>query len=162
MQTEYSLWTRNAELGVLEACKDLGVAFVAFSPVARGALARGVPDPSRLDDRDLRKNHPRFTRDHWPINAELITQFEALADQAGVTPAQLSLTWVLAQGDHIHAIPGTGSTAHLEENLATLNVGITPDILKRADALINHTTVSGHRYPEGMRRTIDTEEFQLG
>ena len=162
MQTEYSLWTRNAELGVLEACKDLGVAFVAFSPVARGALARGVPDPSRLDDRDLRKNHPRFTRDHWPINAKLITQFEVLAQQAELTPAQLALAWVLDQGDHIHAIPGTGSIPHLEENFATLNLNIAPDILSRAGELINHSNVSGHRYPQGMRRTIDTEEFASG
>ena len=162
MQTEYSLWTRNPELGVLKACEDLGVAFVAFSPVARGALASGVPDPARLQDRDLRKNHPRFTSDHWPKNAGIIAQFEALARQVGVTPAQLALAWVLSQGDHIHAIPGTASIPHLEENFATLTLDIAPQTLARASDIINHTTVSGHRYPEGMRRTIDTEEFPTG
>ena len=159
MQTEYSLWTRNPELGVLETCRELGVAFVAFSPVARGALARGVADPSRLEERDLRKNHPRFTNEHWHKNANVIRQFEALAEQAGVTPAQLALAWVLAQGDHIHAIPGTGSISHLEENFATLDLHIEAKILAQASEIINHDTVSGHRYPEGMRRTIDTEEF---
>jgi len=159
MQTEYSLWTRNPELGVLKACEDLGVAFVAFSPVARGALASGVPDPARLQDRDLRKNHPRFTSDHWPKNAGIIAQFEALAQHSGVTPAQLALAWVLSQGDHIHAIPGTASIPHLEENFATLTLDIASQTLARASDIINHTTVSGHRYPEGMRRTIDTEEF---
>lgn len=160
MQTEYSLWTRNPELGVLETCAQLGVAFVAFSPVARGALARGVPDPARLEDRDLRKNHPRFTETHWPTNAGLIKQFEALSGEAGITPAQLSLLWVLSRGGHIHAIPGTGSISHMQENFETLNVEVAPEILKRASDLINHKTVSGHRYPEGMRKTIDTEEFE--
>ena len=162
MQTEYSLWTRNPELGVLETCKQLGVAFVAFSPVARGALASGVPDPSRLEDRDLRKNHPRFTMQHWPVNRSLIDKFETLANDAGVTPAQLSLVWVLSQGDHIHAIPGTGSIAHLKENFAAGNMRVDADVLRRAGDLINQATVSGHRYPEGMRRTIDTEEFSSG
>lgn len=159
MQTEYSLWTRNPELGVLDTCKQLGVAFVAFSPVARGALASGVSDPAGLEDRDLRKNHPRFTNDHWPTNRALINQFETLANEARVTPAQLSLVWVLSQGDHIHAIPGTSSLAHLEENLTAKEMIIDNDVLQRAGDLINQSTVSGHRYPEGMRRTIDTEDF---
>lgn len=159
MQTEYSLWTRNPELGVLETCKELGVAFVAFSPVARGALAKGVPDPLDLEEKDLRKNHPRFTAEHWSSNAKLIGQFEALAKKADVTPAQLSLSWVLSQGDHIHAIPGTGSIAHLEENLATLDKSLSADTLQQAGELINQSTVSGHRYPERMRKTIDTEDF---
>ena len=162
MQTEYSLWTRNPELGVLDACKELGVAFVAFSPVARGALAKGVRDPALLEERDLRKNHPRFSGAHWPKNADLIGKFETIALEAGVTPAQLSLSWVLSRGDHVHAIPGTGSIPHLEENFATPSAGVDDDILKRASDLINQSTVSGHRYPEGMRRTIDTEEFDSG
>lgn len=159
MQTEYSLWTRNPELGVLDTCAELGTAFVAFSPVARGALARGVPDPTRLAEKDLRKNHPRFTAEHWPANRKRIAAFEALADSVGVTPAQLALTWVLSRGDHVHAIPGTGSIPHLEENFATLQLNVPQQVLDQAGAIINHSTISGHRYPEGMRRTIDTEEF---
>lgn len=160
MQSEYSLWTRNPELGNLETCKELGTAFVAFSPVARGALARGVPqDVSALDSRDLRSKHPRFNDENWPGNWQLIEDFNALATEAGVTPAQLSIYWVLAQGDHIHAIPGTGKVDHHEENWATLSLNIDDTILERAGTLINQQTVSGHRYPEGMRRTIDTEDF---
>lgn len=159
MQTEYSLWTRNPELGVLETCKELGVAFVAFSPVARGALATGVSDPGKLEDKDLRKNHPRFLKEHWARNQVLIEEFNSIAKNCGISPAQLSLQWVLSQGDHIHAIPGTGSLPHLTENFATLGIPVDTKILERAGALINHDTVSGHRYPVGMRQTIDTEEF---
>jgi aryl-alcohol dehydrogenase-like predicted oxidoreductase len=159
MQTEYSLWTRNPELGVLNACAEPGVAFVAFSPLGRGALARGVSDPAQLDNRDLRKNHPRFTEAHWPTNAALIKQFEVLAQEGGITPAQLSIQWILSRGAHVHAIPGTGSIPHLDENFSTFDAEVSNDLLKRASDLINPFTVSGHRYPEGMRQTIDTEEF---
>ncbi|MDF1681214.1 aldo/keto reductase [Ponticaulis sp.] len=159
MQTEYSLWTRNPELGVLETCKQTGTAFVAFSPVARGALARAVSNPAKLLEKDLRKNHPRFTEEHWPKNQKLITAFEALAEETGVKPAQLSLYWVLSQGEHVHAIPGTGSIPHLEENFATLELSVSDDILGKAGKLINQGTVSGHRYPEAMRKTIDTEDY---
>ncbi len=159
LQTEYSLWTRNPEIGVLDACAELNIAFVAFSPVARGALAAGVKDPSNLAENDLRKNHPRFTSEYWPENAKLIKAFDVLAEQAGVTSAQLSLAWVLSRGDHIHVIPGTGKIAHLEENNRTSQLAIEPEYLERAGKLINQQTVCGHRYPEGMRQTIDTEEF---
>lgn len=159
MQTEYSLWTRNPELGVLDTCAELGVAFVAFSPVARGALADTTLDPDKLEDKDLRKNHPRFSADHWETNKTLIGKFETLAKQAEITPAQLSLAWVLSRGDHVHAIPGTRSISHLEENFLALKLKVSEQTLNAADALVNQTTVSGHRYPEGMRRTIDTEDF---
>jgi len=159
LQNEYSLWTRNVEIGSLEACRELGVALVAFSPVARGALGGELRDPAALPRDDLRLTHPRFSAENWPKNLKLIDGFNALAAEAGVAPAQLSLAWVLSRGDHVHAIPGTTSLAHLEENLKTLEVSVDQDILDRADALINQRTVSGHRYPEGMRKTIDTEEF---
>ena len=159
MQSEYSLWTRNPEIAVLEACKDLGTAFIAFSPVARGALAGGVTDPSKLDAKDLRSNHPRFNQENWTKNQILISKFDAIAARENMSPAQLSLGWVLAQGDHIHAIPGTASIAHLEENFDTLNKTITTAVKEEVSNLINHDTVSGHRYPERMRKSIDTEEF---
>jgi len=159
LQNEYSLWTRNVELGSLEACRELGVALVAFSPVARGALGGELRDPTTLPKGDLRLTHPRFNAENWPKNLKLIDGFNALAQEAGVAPAQLSLAWVLSRGDHVHVIPGTTSEAHLAENLATLDVSISPDILDRAGALINQQTVSGHRYPDGMRKTINTEEF---
>lgn len=160
MQSEYSLWTRNPEIAVLETCKQLGTAFVAFSPVARGVLAGAVNDPAQLEPKDLRVKHPRFQDENWRKNHLLVSQFKEIARQEDLTPAQLSLSWVLAQGEHVHAIPGTASITHLEENLETLNKNVNPSILKDVTRLINQNTVSGHRYPEAMRKTIDTEEYQ--
>ncbi|MBC6402974.1 MAG: aldo/keto reductase [Hyphomonadaceae bacterium] len=160
MQSEYSLWTRNPELGVLDACKETGTAFVAFSPVARGALADRIQDPADLPDDDLRKKQPRFSEDNWPKNKSLIDRFNRLAGEAGVSPAQLSLYWILSRGDHVHAIPGTGSIDHMKENFATSGLFVSADILDRADKLINQSSVAGHRYPEGVRKAIDTEDFE--
>jgi aryl-alcohol dehydrogenase-like predicted oxidoreductase len=159
MQSEYSLWTRNPEIAVLETCKELGTAFVAFSPVARGALSGGVDEPKTLDGRDLRSKHPRFLDENWAKNQKLIIKFCEIAKRESVTPAQLSLAWVLAQGRHVHAIPGTASIVHLEENLDTLDQTISAETLKEVSTLINQNTVSGHRYPDAMRKAIDTEEF---
>lgn len=160
MQTEYSLWTRNPELGVLDTCKELGTAFVAFSPVARGVLADGVADPSKLQNKDLRKKHPRFSDENWPANKALVNAFNTLAQDAGLTPAQLSLHWVLSQGAHIHVIPGTGKIDHLEQNWSVLSQSASTELLEKAGQLINQKSVSGHRYPEGMRATIDTEDYE--
>lgn len=159
VQTEYSLWTRNVELGVFETTKELGIALVAFSPVARGALCGELTDPASLTEKDLRRTHPRFLPESWPSNLALLQQFNALAAEAGVAPAQLALAWVLAQGDHVHAIPGTRSTAHFDENNAAATLAIPAEVLSKAAALINQQTVTGHRYPEVMRGTIDTEDF---
>lgn len=160
MQSEYSLWTRNPEIAVLETCKQLETAFVAFSPVARGVLAGAVNDPAQLQAKDLRIKHPRFQDDNWKKNRWLVSQFGQIAKRENLTPAQLSLAWVLAQGEHVHVIPGTASIAHLEENLNTLKKVVAPSVLNEISMLINHETVSGHRYPEAMRKAIDTEEFQ--
>ena len=159
MQSEYSLWTRNPEIAVLDTCWELGTAFVAFSPVARGVLAGGVTKPSLLNERDLRLKQPRFDQDNWAKNLDLVTKFNAIAKREGIPPAQLSLAWVLAQGEHVHAIPGTASITHLEENFATLKVSVTETVLGELSTLINQDTVSGHRYPEAMRKAIDTEDF---
>ncbi|MCJ2183719.1 aldo/keto reductase [Novosphingobium sp. 1949] len=159
VQTEYSLWTRNVELGVLDTTKELGIALVAFSPVARGALGGELKDPATLTDKDLRRSHPRFLPENWPSNLSLIERFNALAAEAGVAPAQLALAWVLAQGSHVHAIPGTRSIAHFDENNAAAALNLPADVLARAGDLINQHSVTGHRYPEGMRGTIDTEDY---
>ncbi|RIV77920.1 aldo/keto reductase [Pelagerythrobacter aerophilus] len=159
VQTEYSPWTRNVELGVLDATRELGIALVAFSPVARGALAGALGDPLVLEEMDLRATHPRFSKENWRRNMELIRAYGRLADEAGVTAAQLSLAWVLSRGDHLHAIPGTTNTVHLAENLAAADVQVSVDVLARAGEIVNQRTVSGHRYPEVIRETIDTEDF---
>ena len=159
MQTEYSPWTRQAEIAVLDACRELGTTFVAFSPVARGALANGVSDPAALEENDIRRAMPRFMGDNWPRNLTLIEQFNAIAAREGVTPAQLSLAWVLSRGDHIVTIPGTGKIAHLEENIARWDWAIPASVAAEVDALINQNTVAGHRYAGAMMPTIDTEDF---
>jgi aryl-alcohol dehydrogenase-like predicted oxidoreductase len=159
IQTEYSLMTRNPEIAVLDACRDLGTMFVAFSPVARGALAGGIRDEGELDPKDLRRAMPRFTGDNWAANRTLIDQFEAIAAREGVTPAQLSLAWVLSRGDHVVAIPGTAKIAHLEENIARWDWELPSAVVAELDALINRDTVAGPRYAEAMQRLIDTEEF---
>jgi aryl-alcohol dehydrogenase-like predicted oxidoreductase len=159
VQTEFSLWTRNVELGVLQTTKELRIALVAFSPVARGALGGVFRDPAVLGEKDIRYTHPRFSAENWPKNMMLIEQFDALAVRAGITSAQLALAWVLAQGDHVHAIPGTTKRDHLAANVAAAGLVVPPDLLTEAGTLINQQTVSGHRYAEPMRKTIDTEDF---
>jgi aryl-alcohol dehydrogenase-like predicted oxidoreductase len=155
MQSEYSPFSRNVEIAVLEACRELGAAFVAFSPLARGVLAGSLRDPALLHPQDVRRYLPRFSEANWPANLHLADAFALLAREAGVTPAQLSLSWVLSRGHHIHAIPGTTSLAHLEENRIVRDVGLMRDV----DALINQKTVHGERYPASVQPTIDTEEF---
>lgn len=159
MQTEYSPWTRNPELGVLDACRETGTTFVAFSPVARGVLANGVSDPAALEESDIRRTMPRFQGDNWTRNHALVLAFNAIAERAGVTAAQLSLGWVLSRGEHIVAIPGTAKIAHLEENIARWDWEIPADVAAEVEALINQQTVAGHRYGAAIRHTIDTEEF---
>ncbi len=159
LQTEYSLWTRNPEIAVLDACAELGTTFVAFSPVGRGALAGGVNDVAALVEKDLRRGMPRFQGENWGHNQALIAQFEALAAEAGVTPAQLSLAWVLSRGSHVVAIPGTASSAHLEENIARWDWQLPAPLAAQLDALINQQSVAGPRYGAGIQATVGTEEF---
>jgi aryl-alcohol dehydrogenase-like predicted oxidoreductase len=159
MQTEYSLWTRNPEIAVLDTCGELGTTFVAFSPVARGALAGGVHDVSALVEKDLRRGMPRFQGENWTSNLALIERFEALAASHGLTPAQLSLAWVLSRGTHVVAIPGTASILHLEENIARWDWVLPDALATELDALINQQTVAGPRYPAAIQQGVGTEEF---
>ena len=160
VQTEYSLWTRNVELAVLETCRELGIAFVAFSPLGRGALAGLLEDPATLEEQDLRTKMPRFNADNWPHNRALIDRFVMLAEDNGVTAAQLALAWVLSRGEHVHVIPGTTSQQHLADNLRAGQLPVAQAVLEAADALINARTVAGHRYHDAIRPTIDTEELE--
>jgi len=162
LQTEYSLWTRNPEIAVLDACRELGVSFVAFSPVARGFLAGALTDPAQVaafEAKDIRRAMPRFQSAHFAANLRLLDGYLGLAREAGCTPAQLALAWLLARGTDILPIPGTTSLAHLEENLKAADIVLAPDLVARLEALINARTVSGPRYPAATQVEIDTEEF---
>ena len=160
VQTEYSLWTRNVELGVLQTCRELGIALVAFSPVGRGALCGLLKDPATLEDSDLRTKMPRFQPDNWAHNLALIESLVTLAEDNGMTAAQLALAWVLSRGEHVHVIPGTTSLPHLADNLRAWELEVPQAVLDAAGALINEGTVAGHRYHDAIRPTIDTEEFE--
>ncbi|MGC4394228.1 aldo/keto reductase [Hydrogenophaga sp. T2] len=158
VQTEYSLWTRNPEIAVLEACREIGAAFVAFSPTGRGFLA-GDLDPAAFDAKDIRRSMPRFAAPHWAANQRLLPAYRAIAAEAGCTPAQLSLAWVLHKAPHIHALPGTANLDHLHENNRAADVVLSADLMQRLDALINPRTVSGSRYSDQANREVDTEVF---
>jgi len=157
VQTEYSLWTRNAEIKVLDVCKELGIAFVAFSPLGRGFLTATIRDPEIFVPRDLRRNMPRFQGDNFVANLDLLEAFTAIARDNRCTPAQLALAWLLARREDIIPIPGTTSIAHLEENLGALDVGLSSDTMRRLDVLINDGTVRGTRYNAATQAEIDTE-----
>ncbi|WP_221799950.1 aldo/keto reductase [Oceanobacter mangrovi] len=162
LQTEYSLWSRNAEIAVLQATKELGTAFVAFSPVARGFLANGLPTMAELEalePKDIRRNMPRFYPENFQANLPLLEKYRQIAESAGCTPAQLALSWVCAQGDHIVPIPGTRSIAHMEENLQAGNVKLSAEVIAELNQLINQSTVTGPRYSPAQQTEIDTEEF---
>ena len=159
VQSEYSLWSRNVEIAVIDACAEVGAAFVAFSPVARGFLTGVDLDPARLPEKDIRRNMPRFQEPHFSRNAALLPEFRRIAAAADCTPAQLAIAWTLHKAPHIHAIPGTTSIAHLEENVAAAGIDLSPDTLDRVEKLINQTTISGPRYPAATQTEIDTEEF---
>ena len=161
LQSEYSLWTRNPELGVLDACAELGVAFVAFSPVGRGQFGNQKLNPDEFQDGDLRRTMPRFAQDNFARNLQLRERASALAEQAGCGLPQLALAWVLAQGRHILAIPGTTKVKHLRQNFAALGLGISPEIMETLSAIFEPSQIAGNRYSEAAQRAIDTESFDF-
>lgn len=159
VQSEYSLWTREPEIAVLQTCKELGVAFVAFSPLGRGFLTCALPDPNSFEPKDIRRGMPRFYPENFPRNQALLGEYAQLAKRAGCTPAQLALAWLLAKSPDIVPIPGTTKLDHLRENVASVDVRLTQDAIAEAERLINHTTVVGPRYNEATQAEIDTETF---
>jgi aryl-alcohol dehydrogenase-like predicted oxidoreductase len=160
VQSEYSLWNRNPEIAVLDACRELGVAFVAFSPLARGFLSGRLTDPAtQLEAKDIRRQMPRFDPEPYSCNLKLLAGFRAMAEEVGCTPAQLALAWVLAKGGNIIALFGTKSLDHLDENLGADGLALSPETISRLDQLINHSTVSGARYSPAIQSEIDTEEY---
>ena len=158
VQTEYSLWTRNPEIAVLKACQELGTAFVAFSPVARGFLC-GELDLAAFDAKDIRKAMPRFTPDNYAANLKLFGPYQQLAQEAGCSPAQLALAWLLHKDAHIIPIPGTTSVEHLLDDLGSTQVKLSADLIAKLNELINQNTVVGDRYNDQANSEVDTEVF---
>jgi aryl-alcohol dehydrogenase-like predicted oxidoreductase len=159
LQTEYSPWTRNPEIAVLDACRELGVAFVAFSPVGRGFLAGESHDPSKLEDGDFRKNMPRWQGEALRANLALYARFKAIADDVGCTTAQLCLAWLLAKDPIIVPIPGTTNPDHMREDAAAAGVTLSPEVSARVDEAVNGETVTGSRYPPALQASVDTERM---
>jgi aryl-alcohol dehydrogenase-like predicted oxidoreductase len=159
VQTEYSLWTRDPEVAVLDACRQLGIAFVAFSPVARAYLC-GLTDLSGLDAKDIRRGMPRFRPENYPTNLRLMEGYAQIAQEQACTMAQLAIAWLLHTAPHIIPIPGTTSAAHMRENLAAQSIRLSPATMAKLDALINPRTVVGARYDVQSQSEVDTESLQ--
>jgi hypothetical protein len=159
LQTEYSPWTRNPEIAVLDACHELGVTFVAFSPVGRGFLAGGASDPSKFGEGDMRSTMPRFQGEALAANLRLLDQFEALAREAGCTPAQLCLAWLMRKDPTIVSIPGTTRPKHMRENAGASAVSLSDETLRAVEDLVNDRTVTGSRYPPALQAAVDTERL---
>jgi aryl-alcohol dehydrogenase-like predicted oxidoreductase len=154
VQSEYSLWTRDPEDGVLATCRTLGVGFVAYSPLGRGFLTGAIASPSDLAANDFRRSSPRFEGENFDRNLALVERVRAMAEKKGCTPAQLALAWVLAQGDDIVPIPGTKRRKYLEENLGALDVQLDANDLKELDAAFPQDVAAGTRYAEVSMKTL--------
>lgn len=155
LQTEYSLWTRDPEHEVLPTCRELGIGFVAYSPLGRGFLTGRFRKFEDLPSDDYRRNSPRFQGENFQKNLDLVAQVEQMAKEKGCTSGQLALAWVLAQGDDIVPIPGTKRRKYLEENVGALNVELTVDDLRRIEEVFPSGAASGQRYPEHMMELVN-------
>jgi aryl-alcohol dehydrogenase-like predicted oxidoreductase len=148
LQSEYSLWTRDPEAEVLPTVRELGIGFVAYSPLGRGFLCGQIRSADDLDERDFRRRGPRFQDDNLQRNLELVTEVEELAGQKGTTPSQVALAWVLARGEDIVPIPGTKRRSYLEENAAAAAIELTPEEVERLERAFPLGVAAGDRYPD--------------
>jgi aryl-alcohol dehydrogenase-like predicted oxidoreductase len=148
LQSEYSLWTRDPEEGILQTCRELGIAFVAYSPLGRGFLTGQIKKIEDFEEGDYRRFSPRFQGENFTKNLELVKKIGELAKEKGCTPAQLALAWVLAQGEFIFPIPGTKHIRYLEENLGAINVQLSQNELEEIERIAPKDVASGSRYPE--------------
>jgi aryl-alcohol dehydrogenase-like predicted oxidoreductase len=153
LQTEYSLWSREPEDEILPTCRDLGIGFVAYSPLGRGFLTGAIQSVDDLDEDDYRRFSPRFQGENFQRNLDLVTKIEELAADKAVTPAQLALAWVLSQGEDIVPIPGTKRRARLEENAGAVDVVLSDDELREIAGAL--PLAAGQRYPEAMMQAVD-------
>lgn len=155
VQNEYSLWTRQAELGLIQRCRTLGTAFVPFSPLARGAFGDTMLDPTTLPAGEFRSQIPRFSPENWPRNRARITEFRAYAADRGHGPAALALAWVLAQGDHLIPIPGTRTAEHLAQWAGASEIILTPEDHSKIARLLPVGWAHGDRYNDDQAATVE-------
>ncbi len=162
LQTEYSLWTRNPEIAVLAACRELGVTFVAFSPLGRGFFGGELTDVATLDATDIRRTMPRFSPHNYPANLSLLSAYLAVAKRLGCTGAQLALAWMLCKHPDIITIPGTTKLTHAQGNMAASLIQLDPQAIAELEALFDKALIQGHRYNEQARSEVDTEDDSQG
>ncbi|MEO8075996.1 MAG: aldo/keto reductase [Acidobacteriota bacterium] len=155
LQTEYSLWSRDPEAGLLDTCRELGIGFVAYSPLGRGFLTGRFTSPEDFPEGDWRRTNPRFQGENFSRNLELVRRVQALATAKGCTAAQLALAWLLAQGDDIVPIPGSKAIARLEENAAAADIELSAEDLAGLDAAMPIGAASGTRYAEGGMKSVN-------
>ncbi len=155
LQTEYSLWTRDVESGILKTCRELGIGFVAYSPLGRGFLTGSLKSTDRLSADDFRRNHPRFQEDNLKKNVRFLERIEEIASEKKCTPAQLALAWVLAQGKDIVPIPGTKHRQYLEENIAAVGITMTKDDIERIGNAVPPGSAAGTRYNESGMQAVN-------
>jgi len=148
LQSEYSLWTRDPEDDILSTIRELGIGFVAYSPLGRGFLTGQFRTPDDFPENDFRRHNPRFQGDNFYKNLELVDRVTEIANEKGCTPSQLALAWVLAQGDDIVPIPGTKKVRYLEENIAATEITLSGDELRRIDEAAPKGSTAGNRYPD--------------
>ena len=155
LQTEYSLWSRDVEDEILPTVRELGIGFVAYSPLGRGFLTGQIRRFEDLPEDDFRRTSPRFQGENFKRNLDLVEQVRKVADEKGATPGQLALGWLLHQGEDIVPIPGTKRRKYLEENAAAVDVTLTEEELRRIDEVAPKGVAAGERYPEALMRTIN-------
>ncbi len=155
LQTEYSIWTREPEDEILQTCEELGIAFVAYSPLGRGFLTGQIKKFEDFASDDYRRFSPRFQGENFEKNLQLVTKIEQLAHKKNCTASQLALAWVMAQGAHIFPIPGTKRIKYLEENVAAIEVHLTAEEIKEIDSIAPKGVAAGMRYPESMMGSIN-------
>lgn len=155
LQTEYSLWSRDPEDELIETCKELGIAFVAYSPLGRGFLTGQIKTFEDLDENDYRRYSPRFMGENFDKNISLVKEIESIAKEKDCTPAQLALAWVLAQGDNIFPIPGTKHIKYIEENVKAVDIKLSDSDLQEIESVFPKGAVAGSRYPESFMKSVN-------
>jgi aryl-alcohol dehydrogenase-like predicted oxidoreductase len=155
LQTEYSLWWREPEREIIPTCRELGIGFVAYSPLGRGLLTGTIRSGAHFGEDDFRRNHPRFQGDNLQHNLRMVEAVEGVAREKGVTAAQLALAWVLARGEDVVPIPGTSRPERIDENLGALALTLTPEDLHRLEAAAPVGAGAGERYPDFLLRYVD-------